>query len=166
MKSSREKTETVIILSNMISKNTQVDSYIAALDAERIEAIENLRNSIVNSLPVGFEEIMTSMPSYVVPLELYPPGYHTTKNTPLPFMSFASQKNFIALYHFGMYVDAQLMAWFVEQYPKHVSTKLDMGKSCIRFKKPEQIPFELIAQLSAKRDVGTWIASYEDVRNR
>lgn len=156
----------MIILSNMISKNTEVDSYIAALNAERFEAVDKLRNAIVNSLPAGFEEVMTSMPSYVVPLELYPPGYHTTKNTPLPFISFAPQKNFIALYHFGMYVDSQLMAWFVEEYPKHVSTKLDMGKSCIRFKKPEQIPFELIAQLSAKRDVAEWVASYEAAKNR
>lgn len=77
-------------------------------------------------------------------------------------MSFASLKNYIALYHFSMYVDAKLMAWFVGEYPKHVSTRLDMGKSCIRFKKPEQIPFELIAQLSTKRDVEKWVASYEE----
>ena len=150
----------------MINKNAEVDSYIAELDAERIDAVDKLRNSIVGNLPVGFEEVMTSMPSYVVPLELYPSGYHTTKNTPLPFISFASQKNFIALYHFGLYVDAQLMAWFVEEYPKHVSTKLDMGKSCVRFKKPQQIPFELIAKLSAKRGVQQWIESYEHARNR
>jgi len=148
----------------MIGKNDEVDSYIAALDSQRIDAVDKLRNSIVNNLPVGFEEVMTSMPSYVVPLQLYPSGYHTTKNTPLPFISFASQKNFIALYHFGMYVDAQLMAWFVEEYPKHVSTKLDMGKSCVRFKKPQQIPFELIAKLSAKRSVQRWIASYEHAK--
>lgn len=156
----------MIILSNMIRQDTEVDSYIAALGTERIEAAAKLRDSITNNLPAGSEEQMTSMPCYVVPLELYPPGYHATKNTPLPFISFASQKNFIALYHFGMYVDAELIAWFVEEYPKHVRTKLDMGKSCIRFKKPEQIPFELIAQLSARRDVGQWVASYERARNR
>ncbi|PCI76367.1 MAG: hypothetical protein COB20_10845 [SAR86 cluster bacterium] len=150
----------------MISKNTAVDNYIAALDEERNEAAAKLRDVIANNLPAGFEEQMTSMPNYVVPLSLYPPGYHTTKNTPLPFISFASQKNFIALYHFGMYVDAELMTWFVEEYPKQVNTKLDMGKSCIRFRQPEQIPFQLIAELCAKRDVEQWIASYEQARNR
>ena len=162
----RDESEFVIILSTMISKNTEVDNYIAALATERASAVAQLRDSITINLPAGFEEQMTTMPAYVVPLSLYPSGYHTTKNTPLPFISFASQKNFIALYHFGIYVDAELMAWFVGEYPKHSSRKLDMGKSCIRFKNPQQIPFQLIGQLCAQRDVEHWIASYEHARNR
>lgn len=150
----------------MIGKNADVNSHIAALDVERIVAVSKLREAIVRGLPAGFEEQMTSIPNYVVPLETYPQGYHTVKNTPLPFISFASQKNYIALYHFGLYVDTELMAWFIAQYPKHVDTKLDMGKSCIRFRKPEQIPFELIAQMCAQRDTEQWIARYEKAIHR
>ncbi len=148
----------------MISKNAEVDAYISLLDAERLEPVSRLRDTLVTNLPAGFEEQMASMPNYVVPLSLYPPGYHTKKNTPLPFISFAAQKNFIALYHFGLYVDTRLMDWFVAEYPKHVSTKLDMGKSCIRFKRPEHIPFELIARLCTKCTAEQWIARYEKAR--
>lgn len=149
-----------------ISKNREVDNYIAALEPAREAAVRKLREAIVNNLPKGFEEQMTAMPSYVVPLELYPPGYHTKADTPLPYISFASTKGAIALYHFGIYVDRELMDWFVEEYSKHVSTKLDMGKSCIRFKNPEKIPFNLIAELVAKRSVKQWIASYEKALGR
>ncbi len=149
-----------------ISKNPEVDSYIAALEPARESAVRELREAIVNYLPAGFEERMTTIPNYVVPLKLYPPGYHTKASTPLPYLSFASQKGFIALYHFGIYVDRELMDWFVAEYPKHVSTKLDMGKSCIRFKKPEQIPIALISELVAKRSVKEWIASCERALGR
>ncbi len=137
----------------MQSKQLTVQAYLAELPEERQEAMTNLRNVIVENLPAGFEEVMNGMPSYVVPLSTFPDGYHCTADTPLPFLSFASQKNFVALYHFGMYVDQELMKWFVAEYPKHVSTKLDIGKSCVRFKKIDQLPFELIGQLAAKRTV-------------
>jgi len=150
----------------MINKDSAVDAYIAELDEPRKKAMHLLRNVITESLPAGFEEQMQSMPSYVVPLAAYPTGYHVAKNTPLPFISIASQKNFIALYHFGIYVDEKLMEWFRAEYPRHMTTKLDMGKSCIRFKKPEQMPLQLIAELCAKRDASQWIASYEQARNR
>ena len=91
----------------------------------------------------------------------FPQGYHCSPDTPLPFLGFTSRKNFVALYHFGMYVDQALMRWFVEAYPRHVNTKLDMGKSCVRFKKPEQIPIALIAELAAKRSVDDWLSCYQ-----
>jgi len=150
----------------MIDKISAVNAYIAELNPQRKEAMSSLRDVITDNLPAGFEEQMTTMPSYVVPLDIYPAGYHVTKNTPLPFISIASQKNFIALYHFGIYVDVELLQWFQAEYPRHMTTKLDMGKSCIRFKKPEQIPLKLIAELCARRDPSEWIASYERALNR
>lgn len=124
-----------------------------------------LRETIRSNLPAGFEEVMTgTMPGYVVPLETYPAGYHTGKNVPLPFVSFAALKNHIALYHFGLYVDATLMDWFQSAWSDYTDDKLDMGKSCIRFRKPERIPHELIAALMQQRSVQDWIACYDAMR--
>ena len=145
---------------------SDVDSYIAALPNDRREALTQLRDAIVTNIPEGFEEVLAGTPSYVVPLSIFPDGYHCTPNTPLPFLGFASQKNFVALYHFGMYVDQDLMQWFVGEYPKHVNTKLDMGKSCVRFKKMDQIPFELIGQLAAKRTIDDWVSCYKNALKR
>ena len=125
-----------------------------------------LREVIRDNLPEGFQEVMTNTPSWVVPLAIFPEGYHCTKDTPLPYMSIASQKNFIALYHFGIYVDQELLHWFMKEYPKHIKTKLDMGKSCIRFKKIEQISYELIGELATKRTVDDWTASYKETLDR
>ena len=102
------------------------------------------------------------MPGWVVPLSYFNEGYHCKKDTPLPFINIASQKNFIALYHMGIYADASLLDWFVNEFPKHSSKKLDMGKSCIRFKKMEEIPFDLIAQLCQKMNRDQWIKLYQD----
>ena len=146
----------------MTSSATTVDEYIANLDDTRKEAITNLRNTILKNLPKGYqEEISYGMVGYVVPHSLYPKGYHCDTKLPLPFMSFASQKNFIAFYHMGIYASPELLKWFQEEYPKHCKHKLDMGKSCIRFKKPDQIPYELIAELCKKIDVKEWIETYE-----
>jgi hypothetical protein len=101
------------------------------------------------------------MIGYVIPHTLYPAGYHCKPELPLPFLNIASQKNFIAVYHMGMYADKKLLDWFTAEFPKHSKAKLDMGKSCIRFKKPEQIPFELIGELASKMTVKEWIALYE-----
>lgn len=101
------------------------------------------------------------MLGYVVPHSLYPAGYHCDPKTPLPFLAIASQKNFIALYHMGIYAKPELLKWFTTEYPKHSTAKLDMGKSCIRFKKPEHIPYTLIAELAKKMTVKDWIATYE-----
>ena len=98
---------------------------------------------------------------YVVPHSLYPAGYHCKPAEPLPFAAIASQKNSINLYHMGIYSDPALLEWFVSEYPKHCRQKLDMGKSCIRFKKPEDIPFALIGELMKKMSVQQWISLYE-----
>lgn len=144
-----------------------VQDYIAELPAERKEAVEKLRQTIANHLPIGFEETLGyGMIAYVVPKTAYPAGYHCGKDLPLPFINIASQKNFIALYHMGIYANPDLLNWFLAQYPKHCSAKLDMGKSCIRFKKLDQIPYQLIAELVAKISPQQWIAVYEDQLKR
>jgi hypothetical protein len=121
-----------------------------------------LRDVILKNLPKGFAEVMSyGMIGYVVPHKLYPNGYHCNPKLPLPFANIASQKNFIALYHMGVYANPELLKWFTAEYKKRVPSKLDMGKSCIRFKNPEEIPFELIGELMRKMSPKDWIAVYE-----
>ena len=146
----------------MQSKATTPDQYIAELPEERKEAMQKLRAVILKNIPKGFEEAMGyGMMGYMVPHKLYPAGYHCTPELPLPFMGMASQKNFISFYHMGIYADANLLKWFQQEYTKHCKTKLDMGKSCIRFKKPEHIPFDLIGELCKKMTPKQWIDIYE-----
>jgi hypothetical protein len=136
--------------------------YLDSLPEGRKEAMVKLREVIVNNLPKGFSEGMGyGMLGWAVPHSLYPPGYHCTPNLPLPFLSIASQKNFIALYYMGIYADKELSDWFVAEYPKYVKTKLDMGKGCIRFKNPDVIPYQLIGELVSKITPEEWIAIYE-----
>ena len=138
------------------------EEYIAQVPEERQAVLEKLRNTIKNNLPQGFEEGMSyNMIGYYVPQTLYPDGYHCDPKLPLPFISIASQKNSINLYHMGLYAKQELYDWFVAEYPKHCKRKLDMGKSCIRFKKIEEIPFDLIKELCTKMTVKEWIAIYE-----
>lgn len=139
-----------------------VASYIEEQPNDRQDALLKLQKCILSNLPKGFEEtIGYNMPSYVVPHSIYPNGYHCDTKLPLPFMSFASQKNSINFYHMGIYADETLYNWFVSEYPKHCKLKLDMGKSCIRFKKIEHIPFELIGELVQKMSVDEWVNLYE-----
>ncbi|HWR94962.1 MAG TPA: DUF1801 domain-containing protein [Flavobacterium sp.] len=138
------------------------DDYIKLIPEERKESIQKLRAVILKNIPKGFVETMNyGMIGYVVPHSIYPNGYHCDPKLPLPFMNIASQKNFIAVYHMGIYADIKLLNWFTSEYAKHSKTKLDMGKSCIRFKKPEHIPFELIGELTSKMSVTDWIKIYE-----
>jgi hypothetical protein len=147
----------------MQSKATTPQAYIAELPAERREPMSRLRQTILDNLPEGFvETICYGMIGYVVPHSRYPAGYHCDPKQPLPFMNIASQKNYIAVYHMGVYADPDLMEWFTGEYPKHCKSKPDMGKSCLRFKKPEQIPYELIGQLSGKMSAERWIQIYEN----
>lgn len=144
-----------------IEAETPAD-YISQLPPGRKKAVSKLRTVVRKNLPKGFrEEINYSMLGYVVPHSLYPAGYHCDPSKPLPFINIASQKNFIALYHMGIYADETLYKWLTAEYPKHVDTKLDMGKSCIRFKNPDKIPFELIAELVSKITPDEWISFYE-----
>ncbi len=139
-----------------------VTDYIAQVPEDRIEGINTLRETILKNLPIGFEECMSyGMVGYVVPHSIYPSGYHCDPKLPLPFMAFANQKNFISFYHMGIYADTSLMDWFTTEFGKRSKAKLDMGKSCIRFKKVEGIPFDLIGELVAKTSVNDWIATYE-----
>ena len=136
--------------------------YLQALPEDRRNAFEQLRATILENIPDGFQEAMSyGMIGYVVPHALYPAGYHCDPKLPLPFVAIASQKNFIALYHMGIYAMPELSDWFISEYPKHCKSKLDMGKSCIRFKKIDDIPLILIGQLMEKLHVGEWIALYE-----
>jgi uncharacterized protein YdhG (YjbR/CyaY superfamily) len=138
------------------------DDYINQLPDDRKAAITKLRATILENLPKGFEETMSyGMIGYVVPKSIFPQGYHCDPKLPLPFMNIASQKNFVALYHLGIYADKALLEWFTAEYPKHSKTKLDMGKGCIRFKKPDQIPYDLIGQLVKKMTCEKWIEMYE-----
>ena len=145
-----------------------VNEYLNKLPEERKSAFLKLKNSILNNLPKGFKEEMSyRMLGYVVPHTIYPYGYHCNPKRPLPFINIASQKNFIALYHMGIYANPELLKWFSSEYSKHSTQKLDMGKSCIRFKKWDQIPFDLIAELAGKMSVEDWINCYEtQIKNR
>lgn len=144
------------------------DDYISQVPTERQDTLNKLRKTIKANLPKGFEEgIQYGMIGYYVPHVIYPEGYHCTPSEPLPFMSFASQKNSVNLYHLGIYALPELNKWFVNEYPKHSKRKLDMGKSCIRFKYIDDIPFDLIAELCAKLTPEEWISYYESqIKNR
>jgi uncharacterized protein YdhG (YjbR/CyaY superfamily) len=142
-----------------------VQAYLAALEPERQAVMERLMDVIRANLPDGFEEVMQyGMPSWVVPHSMFPDGYHVDPSLPLPFLSLGSQKRHIGLYHMGIYADEALLEWFTQEYPKHCSTKLDMGKSCIRFKNMAKIPYELVGELCAKMTPEDWIQRYRDAR--
>lgn len=146
----------------MQSNATTVAAYLEEIPEERKEAFFKLRDTILTNIPKGFsEQLNYGSLGYVVPHSIYPNGYHCDTKLPLPFIALTSQKNFIALYHMGIYPDPELLNWFVSEYPKHCEQKLDMGKSCIRFKKMNQIPFDLIAELVQKMSVQDWINCYE-----
>ena len=146
----------------MQSKALTPDDYVAELPEERREAIEKLRTIVKKNMPKGFEEQMNyGMLGYVVPHTIYPKGYHCNPKDPLPFFGIASQKNSINIYHMGIYANKDLYDWFVAEFPKHSKSKLDMGKSCMRFKKLGEIPYELIGELCTKITVNEWIEMYE-----
>ena len=146
----------------MQSTATTINAYLEEIPKERKDAFTKLRKTILENIPNGFIEQMSyGMIGYVVPHSIYPDGYHCNPKLPLPFLNIASQKNFIALYHMGIYAKPELLNWFVAEYTKQSTQKLDMGKSCIRFKKIDQIPFNLIAELVQKITVQEWITCYE-----
>ena len=144
------------------------EDYISQLPEERKGPMTKLHHLILNNMPEGLESGMGyGMPAYFVPKSVYPPGYHCKPFPPLPFINIASQKNFIALYHSGLYAKKELHDWFVSEYPKHAKYKLDMGKSCVRFKKVDDIPYDLIKELLTKMSVDEWITIYESaIKNK
>jgi len=136
--------------------------YINQLPEERIEPIKKIRQIILDNLPKGMEEQMNyGMLGFVIPHSIYPDGYYCDPKNPLPFMNLASQKNFIAVYHMGMYAKKEILNWFTEEYGKRCKYKLDMGKSCVRFKKINDIPYDLIGELAGKMSTEEWIDIYE-----
>ena len=145
----------------MQSTAKTVTEYLNELSEDRKNALLKLRNCIKDNIPKGFEEKLSyGMLSYVVPHSIYPNGYHCNPKLPLPFIAIGSHKNFIAIYHMGIYANPILLQWFTSEYPKHSNQKLDIGKSCIRFKKIDQIPFALIGDLAGKMSVEDWINCY------
>ena len=151
----------------MQSKATTVDAYIAELPEDRQKMINEFRKVIKKNMPKGFQECMNyGMIGWVVPHSKYPGGYHCNPKDPLPFMGLASQKNSVNFYHMGIYGDPKLLKWFTDEHAKASSKKLDMGKSCVRYKKAEDIPLKLIGELAAKISVDDWIARYEKMLKR
>jgi len=146
----------------MATQPLTIDALLEALPNDKRQVLVDLLQTLRDNLPQGFEEAISyGMISFVVPKSMYPAGYHCKPELPLPFICIAAQKNFYALYHMGIYAEPALLNWFLEEWPKHSDKKLDMGKSCIRFKKPEHIPFELIGQLAQKMTPQAWIETYE-----
>src|SRR6186713_1049162 len=146
----------------MQSKATTPDEYLAELPADRKDAMTKLRKEVLKNLPKGFKETMGyGMMGYCVPHSIYPNGYHCNPTDPLPFAGIASQKHSINFYHMGIYADPKLLEWFVKEYPKHSKQKLDMGKSCVRFRKFDEIPYKLIGELMKKMSAKEWISTYE-----
>jgi hypothetical protein len=138
------------------------EQYFEQIPSDKRNSFEMLRNVILENLPKGFTETINyGMIGYVVPFSIYPDGYQTDPKQPLPFVNIASQKNYFALHHLGLYANRDLLDWFVNEYPKFSKTKLDMGKGCVRFKDPDKIPFELIGKLISKMSVAEWISVYE-----
>lgn len=138
------------------------EQYLETLPEDRKNALQELRRTFLANLPAGFVEVINyGMIGYVVPAWLYPPGYHCDPKQPLPFINLASQKNFMVVYHMGLYANPELLTWFKAEYARRVKTKLDMGKSCIRFKKIDQIPYELLGELATRITPQQWITTYE-----
>ena len=155
------------IILEMQSKAINVSEYLTEIPQERQQAFNKLRQTILENMPKGFEECMIyGMVGYVVPHSIYPKGYHCDPKLSLSFTSIASQKNFIALYHMGIYMNPKLLEWFTTEFPKHSKHKLDMGKSCIRFKKWDAIPFDLIGELMTKISVQDYITVYESILHK
>jgi len=147
----------------MTSDAKTVQEYLDGLPADRRPVIERLRQEILNNLPAGFAEtIGYGMIDYVVPKSIYPAGYKAKPSQPLPLLALASQKNHIAIYHMAIYMQPKLLNWFKEAYANLNIGKPDIGKSCIRFKNPDKIPYRLIGELSRKISVDDYIRLYEE----
>ena len=146
----------------MQSKATTIEEYISSLPEERQEPMDQLRKVIAKNISKDFQETMSyGMIGFVVPHSLYPKGYHCDPKLPLPMINIGSQKNFIVLHHMGLYASKDLLDWFVTEYPNHTKAKLDMGKGCVRFKKLNDIPYDLIGELAKRMDAKKWIEVYE-----
>jgi uncharacterized protein YdhG (YjbR/CyaY superfamily) len=151
----------------MQSTATTPGQYIDELPEDRKAIISAIRKAIKDNLPKGFEEVIGyGMLGYVVPHSIYPAGYHCNPKFPLPFINIASQKNHISIHHMGLYASKPLLDWFLAEWDKHSTKKLDMGKGCIRFKKAEDVPLKLIEELAKKMTPQQWVEQYEKAFTR
>ena len=150
----------------MQSKAKSVDQYLAELPFDRREAINAVRKVILKNLPDGFEEGMQyGMIGYFVLHKLFPAGYHCDPSQPLTFAALASQKNYMAIYLMTIYGHKETEEWFVKAY-KASGKKLDMGKSCVRFKKLDDLPLDVIGQAIARVPVEKYIRAYQRAREK
>ncbi|WP_373446103.1 DUF1801 domain-containing protein [Salinicoccus bachuensis] len=148
-------------LKNEEGDRMDIDAYIENIDDRWRDAFIKTWRIIGENLPEGFQaEMQHGMPTYIVPKETYPEGYHVDDSA-LPFIGVAAQKRHLAVYHMGIYSDDELYEWFTEAYPNHMTTKLNMGKSCIRFSNPDRVPYALLGELAGKLTVDEWIELYE-----
>lgn len=146
----------------MNSNALSVNEYLNELPDSQQGAVQRIYQLALERLPKGFEPIMQyGMISFVVPLSLYPHGYHVRKGTPLPFLAIAAQKNYISVYHLVLYGDLETYNWFTNAYLEHYGKPVDMGKSCLRFKKESDIPFDLLGELFTKWTPAQYIQVYE-----
>ncbi len=146
----------------MKSTATTPEAYLESLPEDRKLFVSAIRGVLRQNLPEGFEEVMSyGMLGYVVPHAIYPKGYHVNPKLPLGFINLGSQKNNVTMHHMGMY-ESKLLEWFKEHWALHSKKKLDMGKCCIHFKKLEDVPLELIAELAKKLTPQQWIDYYEN----
>ena len=142
-----------------------VDEYLAALSDEQLAAMRALRDSINSRIPPGFSEAFAyGMITWVVPKESYPAGYHCDPTKPLMLMGLSAGKSAVTLHHMGLY-SGVLVEWLKQEWEKNASGKLDMGKGCIRFKKLENIPTQLIGDLATKLTPEQWVEQYEAARS-
>ena len=147
----------------MQSNSSSVEAYLSELPADRREAVEAVREVVVENLPDGYEETVNwGMITYQVPLETYPDTYN---GEPLMYAALASQKNHISLYLIAMYMDEEAQEEFERKY-RATGKPYDMGKSCVRFRKPDDLPLSLIAEAVASLDVGEFIGQFEEARAR
>ncbi len=148
----------------MVSSHAEtVEQYLSELSDERRGEVSKVRKIILDHLPDGYEEVMQyGMISYVVPLSRFPDTYN---KQPMAIASLASQKNYISLYLMAVYGDKNLEAWFKEEYKKS-GKRLNMGKSCLRFKKVEDIPLDLIGKVIGKVNVDNYIAKVKESKGK
>ena len=145
------------------SNATTVDEYLSEQTPERREAMETMRKLILDNLPPGFEEVMQyGMIAYVIPLERYPVTYNKQA---LQNVALASQKNYMSVYLMNVYGDQETAQWFEEEF-RASGKKLNMGKCCVRFKKPEDLPLDLIGKAVARTSVDGFIEVYEKARGK
>lgn len=149
-----------------MSKATTIGEYLKGLEPEQRKTVQAVRKIIKLNLPNGYKEVLQyGMISYVVPLSFYPKGYLNNPNVPLPYISLAGQKKHNAIYFMGLYADSKLNSWFQKEY-KASGKRLDIGKSCVRFRKLDDLPLELIGKAVGKISPKRMVEYYEGAKEK